>query len=429
MLKVVATSTYPKTQVAYRYIWCFADDDNGYTRSGFDLPFVPLSVDSDLHDKQGRIVELTLPNSIIQSVPPGSMSLYFERTMQAAYDTTPAVTQCPGWITAVENDSDPNTYSAKFSLFGPGYFLNLIQGTAFDLANSGLSANPADWYTVAKDLANAQFAIAYILNYHLRGWRQLFDLYLNTTADPAGQGFNPTPIGPNRQQTILVNQGTILEQLQDLAQRDLLTFTVDSNGHMHMPIEPSLYTTPTTLPVIASYGLGAYQSFKIEHKLQNTVARLRAEGMAWDGTTFYAYLSDAPGPVRSQGQNDQLLKLQMLGNNGVVTNAQSDLNYRAAVMYGFLNNPYVVTLTIPRNDSQVDPALLPVVIVTVFSSRLAENPDPVLIPFNGSWYCVPDSVERTHGKNGTIDTTMVLHTITFYANLQGTPVVIPPVTS
>jgi len=247
-------------------------------------------------------MSFSLNDSALASIPDGAMLIYYEMPTWNGTDVTSATRMFPGWLLRHSRNTESGLRSADVDMVGPAGLMAMLKGTSQYLE---YSSGPTTWQEIYPLNSMITFVAWYLLKWRADNLLRMFN-YTPFSVERAGQGLPSWRVNP----------GTLLSQLQELADAAAGNFGCNSHGEMFLLRHPSMRNYATDRSSIVSRDAlttARYNRATIERTLYPNTSQVRGEGFSWDGTTVLPtpYYSDAP-QVPGQGQSGDKLAGQIV---------------------------------------------------------------------------------------------------------------------
>jgi hypothetical protein len=327
-IALTLTTTHGKTTTVYRRTFVFG---TGYLpATAFDLETI---VDS--HDDGGTSFKITLHNAsdLTGTYDQIKVTLFgvdvYGNTIQS-FGPLPGFENGVtwGWSDSNSIDWSPDHSTASFEIHGPAFWMDQID----ILAAGGLKVDATGW------LHHTAPTIDLVM-YNLLYWRSNIAFLIDVL-----------PSGDTRVAAGLVaNNGSLWEQVKDIAGRIFSTPCCDRYGRLHLAVEPQMmpYASRSSIPVIMDIT-------KADWRDRITIARrLRADvSQVYLGATDNAdpYFSKSPGKIVMRWGKSQT-------KDNILVSGQAQTNQLAGDYLAWQNNSFPsVTIPLRGNNRLMDVA-------------------------------------------------------------------------
>lgn len=332
-----------RTAEAWRYLW---------VHDLVIFPTMPISaINSDERDPTGRRVSLDIPGTALGNWRELSIVHYWQIATWNGQTIDSASTGFTGWIPHNESLADAvdnGALTATVDIVGPAEMLDMLPATSHELdwPADGTTYGASTWTEVMATYCTPEFMVWYILRNRAANYLKLFDFYSFALWTNV---FDFTTPG------VIVERGTLFNQLRTVLERVQLEIGCDSAGALWIRQDPSLIKYPDREDnaIVRQRATLNETMISIADFPKDMFAKRRrviAEGFYRDGTTIIPVKSAAPDLVNSQGiQEENLQRLLVL--------SQFHINGLSGLYAARMNNPFPdMQVTLPGNWNVFEPA-------------------------------------------------------------------------
>lgn len=409
-ISVTITDNLSGATTAYRSIWV-------HDREGTYAPIAIDEIGRDTWDRTGARMTVTLHGQKAANIPLGAMVHVWFEFAWGGYDIPSAAKCMTGWITGINESSEPRHLSVDLEIDGPSYILQ----------NRG---SYSQWFDKKDASTNWQQLVAALSYVDFWIW---WCLVHRTTITSL---FNYTPLGIANTKgrmpaTKVEAAGNLLAQVQGLArQYGASNFGCNPDGEMIVARHPSMVYLPdrASITIRASITNARLRKVTARRAIFNQVRKVRGEGFLWDGISVLpsSLLSDAPKEAPSQGKSDQKL-------DGQVVDSQDQLNQLTGDYFALLNNPRAdIAFDLAHNWSVLFPAEMAFVELNMTAGVRPDNQslvvDVILLSVSRRWTkggAVTISATAEQQTAGTPGKTVTMTTPIINPYQPGTPITFP----
>lgn len=329
-----------------------------------------LSNPSDTRDRTTRSASFTLVNSRAATIPVGTTCAIWDDATWNGADISTAPHAFVGFINSAPYKHRPVFDEEVLELIGVGGALGKLNGYPAKWSYSGATTT---WEELPASLQNYSYAMRWLLR-----WR---------TANVLTR-FNFTPFTRNaglaERKNISVDTGSILSQLQGLAEKYCANVGSRSDGELISVLLPSLRTDRTGLVTRITITNSMYTNIEIQWRQRQETGVARYTGYVSNLATDIEIVAQAPGAQSST----------QAGGSVSASDKVFDDETLASTIVGhalsYANNPYMrITLDMADNYDVIEAADLQRVVVQIPANRSPSGADTEIT-------CIPVSVTKTY---------------------------------